>query len=167
MRILGIDPGLTGGCSILITGGDLDGEARIFDVIDIPTRGDAAKRRVDVIELSRWIIAGRPDRAFIERAGVMPFQHPHSGFIYGRAVGALEAAVILAHVELEVIEPAVWKRHFGLSKEKAAARAALFSIMPRAAAVMPRAKDHGLAEATLIAMYGADLLSQRQSDLVA
>ena len=160
MRILGIDPGLTGGVAVLITGDDLDGPARLSDAADIPTKGENAKRRVDVLELTRWIVAHRPDVAFIERAGVMPQQGIASGFIYGRAVGALEAATVLAHVPLHIIEPRIWKQTFGLKgDDKEAARQAVLRVLPTAEPLIMRKKDHGRAEAALIAMYGADLIA--------
>lgn len=157
MRILGIDPGLVGGAAIIITGDDLDGPPRIWDAIDIPTKGVDAKRRVDVLALSRWIVAGRPDLAFIERAGTMPGQGIASGFVYGRAVGALEAAVILANVPLDIVEPRIWKAHFGLiGADKDASRQMILTGIPDAVKWLDRKKDHGRAEAILIAMYGAD-----------
>jgi Holliday junction resolvasome RuvABC endonuclease subunit len=170
MRILGIDPGLTGGAAVLATGGDLDGPARVVDAIDIPTKGEDAKRRVDVLELARWISACIPDVAFIERAQAMPRQGSSSGFIYGRAVGALEAAAILAHVQLHVIEPSAWKKAFalpgtgeiGVTAAKEAARQALIRVMPSAERFVLRKGDHGRAEAVLIAMYGADLLQAQR-----
>lgn len=160
MRILGIDPGIVGGVAVLITGSDLDGHARVLAATDVPTRGEDAKRRVDVLRLAQWISAHGPDVAFIERAGVMPHQHPHSGFLYGRSVGALEAATVLAHVPLHVIEPSVWKRAFGLKgNDKESSRRAVISVLPAAVQFLEFKKHHHRAEAILLAMYGADLIA--------
>jgi len=160
LRVLGIDPGLEGGCALLHV--DLE-FTTLVDAIDIPTRGEDAKRRVDVLELASWISNMEPDVAFIERAGVMPKQGIASGFKYGRAVGALEAAVILAKIRLEVVEPAVWKRAFGLKGgDKEQARQALLRVLPSAERLVSRKRDHGRAEAALIAMWGADAEHQRK-----
>lgn len=154
MRILGIDPGLSGGAAVLIVNG---AGSEIAGAIDIPTTGKEAKRRVDSAALHKWIIEQEPDVAFIERAGVMPRQGNASGFIYGRAVGAIEATVTLAGVPLHVIEPQTWKRHFDLpGGDKEAARQAVLALFPQTKSLIPRKKHHNRAEAILVAMYGAD-----------
>ena len=48
----------------------------------------------------------RLDRA---RAGNAK-QGASSGFKYGRAVGAIEAAIALSSIPVEIVEPSVWKR---------------------------------------------------------
>lgn len=178
MRILGIDPGLSGGVAILITGGDLDGPCRCWGAIDIPTMGEDVKRRVDAKEFERFIRAGIPDHAVIERAGIMPSQGASSGFRYGRAVGALEAVVHCCNVPLAIVEPQAWKKHFGLpgklkaTDAKEQARLAALRVLPSAAEFFKLKKDHGKAEALLIAMWLADTmrepipLSRRSNDIV-
>lgn len=171
MRVLGIDGGLTGGAAVLVTGGDLDGPARCAGAIDIPTRGDDAKRRVDVLELSKWIRAMSPDIAGVERAQAFRDQGASSGFIYGRAVGAIEAAVILSNVPMVIAEPTLWKKYFdlpGLAKNKRAkeiARQAALTALPNAVQFMPRMGDHGRAEGLLIAMWIADLIEAGKLDV--
>lgn len=158
MRILGIDPGLNGGAAVLHVE---PGLARVVGLIDIPITGKEAKRRVNTCGLSQWIKAHEPDVAFIERAGVMPRQGIGSGFIYGRAVGAIETTITLAGVPLHVIEPQTWKRHFQLpGGEKETARQAVLTLLPDAAYLIPRKKHHNRAEAILVALYGADHTSE-------
>jgi hypothetical protein len=61
-----------------------------------------------------WLLAHQPDHAVIERAQAMPKQGASSGFKYGRAVGAIEAAIALCGVPLTIIEPTTWKKfHHG------------------------------------------------------
>lgn len=159
MRIMGIDPGINGGLAIYITGGDLDGAARAWGVIDIPTDGEGARRRVDAVLLRDWITAGRPDHCLIERAQAMPEQGSSSGFLYGRAVGALEAVTRCCNVPLTIIESRAWKIFHGLkggSKEDSRQRA--LHKLPSASHFMARKMDHGRAEALLIAMYGASII---------
>jgi crossover junction endodeoxyribonuclease RuvC len=154
MLWLGIDPGIAGGLAIVEV---IDGAApQLLEVIDIPTTGSGAKERVDVIAVRNFIVAHKPTLALIERAQAMPRQGSSSGFKYGRAVGAIEAAITLCAIPVEIVEPSVWKRLFKLKGgDKEAARQRALQLFPSAHASLARKKDHGRAEAGLIALYGA------------
>ena len=151
---LGIDPGVHGGLAVVeIT----DGAAPILvEAIDVPVVGTGAKERVDVAAIRNFIEKHKPIRALIERAGVMPKQGIASGFKYGRAVGAIEAAIALCAIPIEVIEPSTWKRFWHLpGKDKERARQLALEKFPAAHASLARKKDHQKAEAALLALYGA------------
>lgn len=157
MIILGIDPGLNGGIAILNAG-------RVAAAIDIPTTGEKSKRRVDAGLLQRFIKQWSPDAAFIERAQAMPRQGSSSGFNYGRAVGALEAVIACSGVPLTIIEPSIWKRKLGLpggAENKEYARQRAIQLFPDCE-WFERKKDHGRAEAALIAYYGASTMQNNQ-----
>jgi crossover junction endodeoxyribonuclease RuvC len=152
MIILGVDPGIRGGLAVV--SGD-NGVGIVIDAIDIATIGVGARERVDVAAIRNWILLHQPSFALIERAQAMPKQGASSGFKYGRAVGALEAAITLSATPMEIIEPSVWKRALHLpGKDKEAARQRAIELFPRAHALLARKKDHGRAEAALIALYG-------------
>jgi crossover junction endodeoxyribonuclease RuvC len=155
MKILGIDPGIRGGCAIVVAG---DGYApTLIDAIDIPVTGVGAKERVDVLALCAWIRQHRPDKAVIERAQAMPRQGASSGFKYGRAVGALEAVLAGCEIPMTIIEPTMWKKvHQLRGHEKEASRQRALQLFPAAHAVFARKMDHGRAEAALIALAGID-----------
>jgi crossover junction endodeoxyribonuclease RuvC len=125
VKILGIDPGVKGGLAIVEIS---DGAApRLVDAIDIPVAGVGAKERVDPIAIRVWIEEHRPQYAYVERA------HASSGFKYGRAVGAIEAAVACCAIPMTVVEPSVWKRLHRLpGKDKEAARQRALQLFPSA-----------------------------------
>jgi hypothetical protein len=151
-RICGV--GLSGGLAIIeaVNGG----VPTLIDVIDIPVVGTGAKQRVDVIAIRNFIVVNQPTLALIERAQAMPRQGSSSGFKYGRAVGAIEAAIAMCGIAHEIIEPALWKRLFKLpGKDKEAARLRALQAFPNAHERLARKKDHQRAEAMLIALYGA------------
>src|SRR5262245_13567051 len=154
MKILGIDPGVRGGLAIVDI---IDGAAPVMVAcIDVPVIGSGAKERVDSIAIRDLIDTHKPARALIERAQAMPKQGTSSGFKYGRAVGALEAVVALCSVPLEIVEPSVWKKHFHLrGRDKEGGRQQALQLFPASHAVFARKKDHGRAEAALIALFGA------------
>jgi crossover junction endodeoxyribonuclease RuvC len=154
MCVLGIDPGIHGGLAIVRTAGDAP--PVLIEAIDIPTIGSGAKERVDPIAIRNLIDKHKPTLALIERAGAMPRQGVASGFKYGRAVGTLEAAIALCGLPMEIVEPSVWKRLYRLpGKDKEAARQRALQAFPGAHATLARKKDHGKAEASLLALYGA------------
>lgn len=151
--VLGVDPGLTGGLAVIQSGP----RPTILGAYEIPTVGEKAKRRVsvhDVLQILRSWPQGI-DHAFIERAQAMPDQGSSSGFAYGRAVGALEAAVEAFLIPITIIEPTAWKKASNLAKaDKEASRQRAIQLFPDSAGFFPRKKDHGLAEAALIARAG-------------
>jgi crossover junction endodeoxyribonuclease RuvC len=152
MIALGIDPGIRGGLAVV---DNHDGVGRLLDAIDIPVLGGGARERVDVAAMRDWILRHQPSFALIERAQAMPRQGASSGFKYGRATGALEAAVTLCLVPLEIVEPTAWKRFWKLPpKDKEHGRQRALQLFPAAHTLLARKLDHGRAEAALIALYG-------------
>jgi len=152
--VLGCDPGLSGGLAVIEAGPS----QRFIGAIPVPTNGEKAKRRVDVVQMVGFLYTMKPTHAVIERAQAMPEQGSSSGFIYGRAVGALEATILGMQIPLTIIEPTAWKKAHGLikrGKEDSRQRALqLFPGRPEFA----RKMDHNVAEASLIAWYGIMLL---------
>ena len=152
MIVLGVDPGVRGGIAVV---NDRDGIGTLLDAIDIPVIGSGARERVDVAAVRAFIQQHAPALALIERAQAMPRQGSSSGFKYGRATGALEAAVILCAVPLEIVEATAWKHFWKLPpKDKERSRQRALELFPAAHALLARKKDHGRAEAALIAFYG-------------
>lgn len=157
MIVLGIDPGLSGGLAIV--SGSRDERARLIQVIDVPTVGELHKRRVAAAVLD-FIRSEKIDHAFIERAQAMPDQGSSSGFIYGRAVGALEMAIAGCLLPWTAIESTAWKKAHGLMKsEKENSRQRALQLFPEGAHFLARKKDHNRAEACLIAAYGLALIN--------
>lgn len=160
MIVLGIDPGLTGGLALIESGE----RPRVIKAIDIPITGSDAKQRIDVTAVIRFMKGA--SHGFIERAQAMPDQGASSGFIYGRAVGALEACVIGMGIPLTVIESSAWKKTHGLIKPsgmdgkawgkvvKENSRQRALQLFPEAHEMLARKMDHGRAEAILIARHG-------------
>jgi crossover junction endodeoxyribonuclease RuvC len=153
--VLGVDPGIRGGLAIVSI--EANGAApQLIDCIDIPVAGVGAKERVDVLAISTWIKQHKPQHALIERAQAMPRQGASSGFKYGRAVGAIEAAIACCSIPLTIVEPTKWKRFHQLrGDDKEAGRQRALQLFPAAHSLLARKKDHGRAEAALIALAGA------------
>jgi crossover junction endodeoxyribonuclease RuvC len=147
-RFLGADCGLSGALAIVET---FNGVPTLIDAIDMPSVGTGAKARVDIIAAAAWIAKHSPSTAYVERAQAFPGQGASSGFSYGRAVGALEAAIVLCSIPMILVEASVWKRRLHLpGKDKEAARQRALQLFPAQHALLARKKDHGRAEAALL-----------------
>ena len=153
INILCVDPGIHGGLAIVAI--DANGGApRLIDAIDIPVTGVDAKERVDVLAIRDWVMRHAPQHGVVERAQAMPKQGASSGFKYGRAVGVIEAAIALCEIPLTIIEPTTWKKFHALrGGDKEGGRQRALQLFPQAHALLARKKDHGRAEAALIALY--------------
>jgi Holliday junction resolvasome RuvABC endonuclease subunit len=152
-RILGVDPGVHGGLAIIANDGNVP---QVIAAIDVPLVGVKAKERVDVIALQEWLLQHGPDLALIERAQSMPRQGSSSTFKYARAVGAIETAIMLCGIPIEIIEASGWKRHFQLhGGDKEGARQRALLMFPSAHDLLARRRDHNRAEALLIAVFSS------------
>jgi crossover junction endodeoxyribonuclease RuvC len=148
--ILGIDPGITGGIAALYPDGRIE-------VYDIPTVDGS----VDVDALVRRVREQAPRLAVIEKAQAMPKQGVVSVFKYGCAYGALCAVTALCEIPTHLVSPRKWKSHFGLDADKEKSRALAIRLWP-GCGLFERKKDHGRAEAALIARYGAEVIEVRR-----
>ena len=147
-RNLGVDCGLSGALAVVET---INGVPALIDAIDMPVTGTGAKARVDIIAAAEWIAKHAASMAYVERAQAFPGQGASSGFIYGRAVGAVEAVVAMCSVPMVLVEASGWKRRLHLpGKDKEAARQRALQLFPSQHALLARKKDHGRAEAALI-----------------
>lgn len=166
-RILGIDAGLSSGAAAIY---GYDGNWRtpfLLAVTNLPTRGEGPAKRIDVTKFRDWILQYDPDFAYIENAITMPAIPDATGHRRGmgaatmgrymRAAGATEACVELCGVDLTSLQPAVWKRALGLvGPNKGNSVDLARQLFPERAATWFKFKNsHNVAEAALIATYGA------------
>jgi hypothetical protein len=159
VKIVGIDPGLSGALALLEV---TDGDTTLVSVIDMPIVGSGAKQSVDVIALQEWLLRHGPRHAFLERAQAMPKQGASSGFKYGRVTGAIEAVLAVSAIAITMVEPSKWKRHFHLQgADKEGARGLVIRLYPGGHHFFARKKDHGRSEAVLIGLYGVQTSSLR------
>ena len=113
-RYLGIDPGHSGALAVVEI---IGGVAALIDALDMPVAGTNAKARVDAIAAAEWITQHAPSAAFVERAQAFPGQGASSGFLYGRAAGAIETVVVLCRRAARR-----WCRGVGVEAEATPAR---------------------------------------------
>jgi len=149
---IGIDPGLSGALAVLAPDGTLQ------VVCDTPVltlkvaRG--TKQCYDIPSMVAMLApyAGMPVHGLIEEAQAMPGQGTRSMFTIGYGYGIWLALLTAVQIPYTPIRPAVWKKAFSLGKDKEASRLRAQQLFP--AADLRLKKDHGRAEALLLAYHG-------------
>lgn len=173
MIVIGIDPGLSGACSIL----DHNGLRAVFDlpVMKIPSVGPKAlvQNKIDGYTFCGLLLKhcpaseGRPT-VVIESVGTMGGANnavQTQGSLL-RSLGALETVAECLKWPIEYAYPQTWKRFYGLVVAKdynlsdsQRTSAAKKTAMEKARALYPacddigRVKDHNRAEAILLAHW--------------
>lgn len=153
MNILGIDPGLDGALCIL----PIDDTAPLFyDTPVLEVRGKGGTRREYNLPamaslLRPWIGA----RVAIEQVHAMPGQGVRSMWTMGFGVGAWEGVLAGLSMSYQRVTPQRWKKVLmdGMGHEKDASRLRALQLFPACAAMLHRKKDHGRADALLIAEW--------------
>ncbi len=152
---LGIDPGLTGAVS-LVRG------QQLLLCLDMPTITVNNKTRVNAHQLIQlfgaWSHQYGPAHAYVELAQAAPGQGASASFNYGLGFGTTLTALVANHVPYTLVPPAKWKRLAGF-KSGAPKSASLIEArrrFPHKAHLFARQKDHGRAEAAIIAALGAN-----------
>jgi crossover junction endodeoxyribonuclease RuvC len=152
MHIVGIDPGLTGAVAVLTTDGSLEG---LYDVPTLTLRTSRGTRQeYDVPGLVGLLApyTGSQTHVVIEEAQAMPGQGTRSMFTIGLGMGIWLGVLAVLQLPYSRVRPQIWKKAFGLGKDKKASRLKAMQLYP--AADLRLRKHHGRAEAVLLARYG-------------
>lgn len=153
MRVCGIDPGKTGALAFMQS----DPRSLVCVVpmpLDKTTSRGLMRTSVNWWAVTAAIREQDPDLVVIERQRAMPRQGVSSTFATGFQYGALTGILAALGKPYEVVEPSVWKRDVGLLKlDKDHSRERAIELVPEGTAFFARKKDHGNAEACLIALW--------------
>ena len=155
-RVLGIDPGVTGAFALIGPDGTM--------VDDLPVIRDGTLAWIDAGAFEhqlRLIGCGEGTVAFVERVHAMPKNGALAGFSQGMTLGSILATLQVVGCSVRLVSPATWKRAAGLVSESRdeSDSARKRRSLDRARLLFPnlrldRVKDHGRAEALLIADHG-------------
>jgi crossover junction endodeoxyribonuclease RuvC len=158
MRVLGVDPGLTGAFAVIETSLDL------LLIWDMPTAfsGTGTRKEVVPVFVADIIRDNHPDVCFIERVGAMPKQGVSSVFSFGRSYGVVLGVLGALRVPVHLVSPGDWKRAMKLGQDKSAARAMAARLFPHAGHYFQRVRDHDRAEAALIACCGVKWVGDKK-----
>ena len=153
MKIIGIDPGLSGAIAILENN-------KVLNIFDIPvmSEGKKNKRQLNSAQLVKLlkdnISKNEEVSVVVEQVNAMPGQGVTSMFNFGQSFGIIKGICAALSLPIYFVRPAKWKKHFNLIKtNKDASRTKVIEAYPEISAKLSRKKDSNKADAILIAMY--------------
>ena len=156
MIIIGIDPGVSGGISVLEN-------KKVIDVFEMPTMidGKKNKKQVNGAQVSNIIkenIGKEKDIiVVVEHVNAMPGQGVTSMFNFGQSFGVIKGICSALSLPIYFVRPTKWKKHFNLIKtNKDASRTKAIEVYPEISSKLHRKKDSNKADAILIARYFND-----------
>jgi hypothetical protein len=155
--VVAIDPGLSGAVAVLSAEGTLAG---LHDTPTLTLRVQRGQKQVyDVPGMVALLepYSGLQVHVVIEESQPMPGQGTRSMFTVGLGYGLWIGILASLRMAYTPVRPAVWKRAMALGKDKEASRLRAMQLYP--GAELRRKRDHGRAEALLLASYG---LRQRE-----
>ena len=159
MRIIGIDPGLSGGIAIL-------DDLKIFDLFDMPIMAEGKKNKnqlnsAQLVNIIKKNIISGSTSVIVEQVGAMPGQGVTSMFNFGQTFGSIKGICAALNLPIFFVRPAKWKKHFELiNSSKDASRTKVIEMYPSVSEKLSRKKDVNKADAILIARYFRDCRAQ-------
>lgn len=163
MNFIGIDPGITG--AIAIFNDDRNWvkffDAPVFETSSGRMRCDPHTAAGIVREIkSEWV---KGEAIWVlEEVHPMPGIGSIGGFSLGYSYGMWLTVFATLHISIRLITPERWKKALGLSLPKVkqsvrkeAGRQKALELFPCAADALSRKKDHGRADALLLAHWGS------------
>ncbi len=144
MKIVGIDPGVTGAIAVH--------EGGVLTVIeDMPVLNG----RVDGKALCDLMLDYVPHAVYLENTQAMPKNGSIASYSLGLNTGIVVGVVQSLSYPLVRVRPSEWKKKMGVTRmDKNAIRGIVREIYPQWADHFKRVMDHNRAEAVLISRYG-------------
>ena len=153
MRIIGIDPGLSGGIAILE-------DNKVKEMYDMPVMADGKKNKRQLnsallVQLLKDNIKSIEDTVMVvEQVNAMPGQGVTSMFNFGQTFGAIKGICAALGLPIFFVRPAKWKKHFELiNSSKDASRTKVIEMYPSISDKLSKKKDVNKSDAVLIARY--------------
>lgn len=149
MRHVGIDPGASGAIVLLEDGHPIEWASMPIIKVGSATRVNAAA-------LFDFIASCCCTHVYVEQVGAMPGQGVTSMFNFGHSCGTVMGVLGAMFLPHTMVTPQAWKKSAGLiGTDKDAARARAIQLWPNWRELDKKGKGQALADAALIAKYGA------------
>jgi len=153
MKIIGIDPGLSGEIAVLENNKVLN----IFDIL-VMSEGKKNKRQLNsalLVNLLKENINKEEEVAVVvEQVNAMPGQGVTSMFNFGQTFGALKGICAALELPIFFVRPSKWKKHFELiNSSKDASRTKAIEMYPKLSNQLSKKKDVNKSDAILIARF--------------
>jgi crossover junction endodeoxyribonuclease RuvC len=154
--LIGIDPGCSGALVVLAPSGER------VDCLLMPTFKNGKSSRVNGAAVAAFLKKhSQYDRAgthaYLESVHAMPKQGVSSVFTFGHAAGVVEGILQGLGIAYTLVPPQQWKKRAGLiGTDKDAARSRAIQLWPTWRDLDLKGKGQALADAALIARFGAE-----------
>ncbi len=153
MKIVGIDPGLSGGIAILE-------DSKVLKLFDMPVmaEGKKNKRQLNSAQLvsiiKENIFKSEETAVVVEQVNAMPGQGVTSMFNFGQTFGAIKGVCAALNLPIFFVRPSKWKKHFELiNSSKDSSRTKVIEMYPSLSNQLSKKKDVNKSDAILIARY--------------
>ena len=153
MKIIGIDPGLSGAIAILENN-------KVLNLFDIPVMSEGKKNKrqlnsAHLVNLIKENINLNEEIAVVvEQVNAMPGQGVTSMFNFGQTFGAIKGICAALGLPIFFVRPSKWKKHFELiNSSKDASRTKTIEMYPSLSNQLAKKKDVNKSDAILIARF--------------
>jgi len=153
MKIIGIDPGLSGAIAILENN-------KVLNIFEMPvmSEGKKNKRQLNsalLVKLLKDNISENEDiSVVVEQVNAMPGQGVTSMFNFGQTFGAIKGICAALELPIFFVRPSKWKKHFELiNSSKDSSRTKAIEMYPSLSKELAKKKDVNKSDAILIARY--------------
>ena len=156
MKVIGIDPGLSGAIAIIEN-------KRVLGIFDMPVmaEGKKNKRQLNSAQLVNIIRENTNNNeeiiVVVEQVNAMPGQGVTSMFNFGQTFGAIKGVCAALELPIYFVRPTKWKKHFELiNSSKDSSRTKVIEMYPSLSSQLSKKKDVNKSDAILIARYYSD-----------
>jgi crossover junction endodeoxyribonuclease RuvC len=153
MKIIGIDPGLSGAIAVIENN-------KVLNIFDMPVmpEGKKNKRQLNSAHLVKLlrdnIIKNEEIAVVVEQVNAMPGQGVTSMFNFGQTFGAIKGVCAALGLPIFFVRPSKWKKHFELiNSSKDASRTKAIEMYPLLSNELSKKKDVNKSDAILIARF--------------
>ena len=153
MKIIGIDPGLSGAIAVMH-------DKKVINMYDMPVmaEGKKNKRQLNSSQLVNIIkenINEDEDTiVVVEQVNAMPGQGVTSMFNFGQTFGAIKGVCAALKLPIFFVRPSKWKKHFELiNSSKDASRTKVIEMYPTLSGQLAKKRDVNKSDAILIAKF--------------
>ncbi len=153
MKIIGIDPGLSGAIAVLE-------DKRVLSIFDMPVMAEGKKNKkqlnsaqlVNILKENTKI--SEDVAVVVEQVNAMPGQGVTSMFNFGQTFGAIKGVCAALSLPIFFVRPSKWKKHFELiNSAKDASRTKVIEMYPSLSNQLTKKRDVNKSDAILIARF--------------
>ena len=153
MKIIGIDPGLSGAIAVMENN-------KVLNMFDMPvmSEGKKNKRQLNsallVALIKENVENSKEVSVVVEQVNAMPGQGVTSMFNFGQTFGAIKGICAALELPIFFVRPSKWKKHFELiNSSKDSSRTKAIEMFPSFSSQLSKKKDSNKADAILIASF--------------